>query len=100
MTSAYAHSDHVSPKQGAMPKWAWDPTLVFFILIAILYARGARKAPVARWKKVFFFCGIAALFLASLPPIDPLADQLFVAHMLQHLVITSVGVPLLIFGAP
>jgi cytochrome c oxidase assembly factor CtaG len=38
--------------------------------------------------------------MAYLPPIDPLADQLFSLHMVQHLLITSVGVPLIIFGAP
>jgi cytochrome c oxidase assembly factor CtaG len=56
--------------------------------------------PVARWQVGLFATGIMVLSIALLPPIDPLSDQLFFMHMIQHLLITSVGVPLVIFGAP
>jgi putative membrane protein len=53
-----------------------------------------------KWQVAFFFLGIAVLAAAYLPPFDDWADHLFSMHMVQHLLITSVGVPLLLFGAP
>jgi cytochrome c oxidase assembly factor CtaG len=43
---------------------------------------------------------MAVLIATLVPPLDPLADQLFSLHMVQHLLITLVGVPLVVFGAP
>jgi cytochrome c oxidase assembly factor CtaG len=102
---AFAHGVHEdSTFSLAQTKWAWDLTLLFFLLIAILYIRGLSAyrghAPVAPWQKKFFFSGIAILMLAYLPPVDTYADQLFSVHMVQHLMITSLGVPLLIMGSP
>jgi len=37
---------------------------------------------------------------ALLPPIDPLSDQLFWVHMVQHMMITHIGVPFMLFGVP
>ena len=85
-------------------KWSWDPTFIFFLILALCYILGLRayrgKAPVALWQRICFFAGIFVLTLAYLPPVDTWADQLFSAHMVQHLLITSIGVPLIIFGAP
>lgn len=101
---AHAHAVSEAPPGFFVIKWPWDPTVLFFLALAILYARGLREygghAPVQRWQIVSFFVGIATLLAASLPPIDPVADQLFCAHMLQHLLITAVGVPLIMLGAP
>ncbi len=85
-------------------KWSWDPTFIFFLLLAIYYVKGLKEyrghAPVAGWQKICFFCGIFILSMAYLPPVDTWADQLFSAHMVQHLLITSVGIPMILFGAP
>jgi cytochrome c oxidase assembly factor CtaG len=85
-------------------KWEFDPTPIFFLALAGLYVRslalfGNRK-PVERWQIHTFFLGICILIGASLPPIDTISDQLFSMHMAQHLLITVVGVPLLMMGAP
>ncbi len=105
MGIAYAHGLYDRPPEGIFQlKWDWDPTLLFFAVIALLYIRGLKKfknkSPVEGWQKWMFFTGIATLIVALLPPIDPLSDQLFFMHMVQHLLITLVGVPLMIFGVP
>ncbi|MDQ2872153.1 MAG: cytochrome c oxidase assembly protein [Candidatus Eremiobacteraeota bacterium] len=47
-----------------------------------------------------FVCGTALMTAAVLPPIDAAVDASFAAHMVQHLVLTLVGPPLLLLGAP
>ncbi len=105
MPTALAHGLYAPTPPGIFQlKWAWDPTLLFFVVLAIFYVRGLRafkgRTPVKRWQQACFFSGIGVLSLAYLPPIDPLSDQLFFVHMIQHMLITLVGVPLLVFGAP
>jgi putative membrane protein len=48
-----------------------------------------------------FYAGLALLFLSLNGPLHDLSDSyLFSAHMVQHLVLTMVVVPLLILGTP
>jgi len=108
MSVAFAHSAFDPPppvySSEFYLKWDWDPTLLFFVLMAILYFRGLRafrgRKPVAKWQVGCFYLGIIVLITALVPPIDPWADQLFFVHMIQHLMITLVGVPLILFGVP
>lgn len=51
-------------------------------------------------RNLSFATGIATLFLALLSPFDALDDQLFSAHMVQHLVLLMVAPPLRISGRP
>jgi putative membrane protein len=84
-------------------KWDWDPTLIFFLLMLIFYIRGYRrfkKKPVKRWQLVCFGTGVTLCILGLMPPVDPLSDQLFWAHMVQHMMIANLGVPLMLFGIP
>ena len=85
-------------------KWSWDPTLLFFVAMGFAYWHGLRSfkrpPPIALWQKLCFCLGLLVLISGLLPPIDPLSDRLFFMHMIQHLMITSIGVPLLLFGAP
>jgi putative membrane protein len=85
-------------------KWAWDPALIFFAILGILYIRGLRAfrgaLPVRPWQIILFYLGLVIVSAALLPPIDPLSDQLFFVHMIQHLMITNIGVPLMMFGVP
>jgi cytochrome c oxidase assembly factor CtaG len=102
---AYGHALYAPTPAGFFVlKWAWDPALLFFLFMAWLYVRGLKafrgKTPVAPWQKALFFAGVAVLTIALLPPIDPLSDQLFFVHMIQHIMITSIGVPLMILGVP
>jgi cytochrome c oxidase assembly factor CtaG len=47
-----------------------------------------------------FISGIAVLTVALLPFADAMADRSFTAHMVQHLAIMLVAVPLVLLGAP
>ncbi|MGE0174860.1 MAG: cytochrome c oxidase assembly protein [Oligoflexales bacterium] len=103
MDIAYAHVG--DPAATGVFKWDIDPTLVFFTLILFFYVRSLKHfrgpdSKVKTWQKIMFFLGIATLILGLLPPIDPLADKLFFMHMVQHLMITLIGVPLILFGVP
>ena len=105
MGIAYGHNLYApTPPDFFEFKWAWDPTLLFFLALCILYIHGLRsfkgRKPVALWQQICFFLGISINVAALSPPIDPLSDQLFFVHMIQHIMITSVGVPLMIFGVP
>jgi cytochrome c oxidase assembly factor CtaG len=102
---AYAHNlyDPLPPETFDL-KWVWDPALILFVVLAVLYARGLRafrgKLPVAKWQIGLFYLGVAIVVAALLPPIDPLSDQLFFVHMIQHLMVTNIGVPLMMLGVP
>jgi putative membrane protein len=80
--------------------------LSIVVCSAYLYALGRRGAAggrarrEGRWRAQAFYGGLLALALATLPPLDSLADQLFWAHMLQHLLLQTVAPPLIVLGAP
>ena len=83
--------------------------------LALLYVKGAKGAEGAKGAKgesgfapsapsapsALFFTGLALLFLSLNGPLHDLSDTyLFSAHMVQHLVLTMIVVPLLIVGTP
>lgn len=85
--------------------WTFDPTTVaLLVAFAILYANGVRRArPSARpalWQRLCFALGLATAFVALTSPVARLTDDVFVAHMAQHTLLTSVAVPLVLLGAP
>jgi putative membrane protein len=76
------------------------------ILTAAIYLRGwwrvrqRRSRELPAWRALVFCLGLAAIWLVLASPIDALDDYLLVAHMTQHLVLMSVGPPLIVLGAP
>jgi putative membrane protein len=86
----------------------WDPLLFAWIVGAgLVYVAGlvrmgaARRARVVGGRRALAFAGgIASLLAALLSPLDALADELFSAHMTQHLVLLLVAPPLLALGRP
>lgn len=105
MQIAFAHDVYDRVPDGIFElKWDYDPTLIFFAFLLIFYIRSLflfkGKKPVKNWQVVMFLLGVFVNILALSPPIDPLSDQLFWAHMVQHLMITHIGVPFMLFGAP
>lgn len=73
---------------------------------ALLYAlgrrrlAGSRQRREGRWRAQAYYVGLAVLLLALEPPLDRLAEQLFWAHMLQHMLLQMVVPPLLVLGDP
>ena len=87
--------------------WSLDPiALVLVPLSAWLYARGLARSQGSRrqrhpaWRPAAFYAALATIFVALVSPLDRLADELFLAHMVQHLLLVSVAPPLLLLSAP
>lgn len=105
MATAYAHNlyDPLPPDTFDL-KWVADPAVILFVLMAYLYFRGLRAyrgpLPVKPWQIALYYVGVTVVVAALVPPIDPLSDQLFFVHMIQHLMITNIGVPLMMLGVP
>ncbi len=89
--------------------WDWEPTIVIGAALVAglyLYAIGPLRKrcafQAARKGQIFaFLLGAGLMVLALVSPLDELGDTyLFSAHMVQHLVLTIVGPPLLLIGTP
>ena len=65
-------------------------------MLAWLRLRGA--VPV--WRAVFFWCGIVSVWLATASPLAMLDEEMLTAHMLQHLLLMTLGAPLILLGFP
>jgi putative membrane protein len=59
-------------------------------------AAGPRAVP--GWRRACFASGLIVLAVALSPPIDTLADQLLVAHMVEHLLIGDLAALLIVLG--
>jgi putative membrane protein len=88
--------------------WNWDPLILASLALALAcYLAGLLRIPSNVRPKLFgelrclsFITGIATLFIVLISPLDGLDDQLFSAHMAQHMVLMMVAPPLLVFGRP
>jgi len=111
VTAAWAHAP--GPQTAATVtglgdlSWSLRPEIVLPLLtLAGLYALGwsrlsrrAPRSPGAR-RPGLVVVGLAALVLALLSPLDGLADTLFVAHMVQHMLLIMVAAPALLLADP
>ena len=59
-------------------------------------ARGGR--PVPGWRQGCYAAGLIVLAVALSPPVDKLADELLVAHMVEHLLIGDLAALLIVLG--
>lgn len=74
-----------------------------------LHLLGERRAAVltgrprsrqARARALTFYAGLVVVLLALASPLDELADKLFWAHMIQHLLLLVVAAPLIVLSRP
>ena len=91
-------------------QWDWQPSIILGTLAIIglyTYAIGPLRekyqlGPVVPLVRVCaFLLGIDIIFLALFSPLDYVADtSLFTAHMIQHMILSLVGPPLMLVGLP
>ena len=108
---ALAHGSGVPPAPEAgsfLFDWSFDP-LVWLPAIATLlvWRYGVRKVarehpahPIARHRTVSWTLGVIALLVALDSGIERYDTTLFSVHMVQHLILTLVAPPLLLFAGP
>jgi cytochrome c oxidase assembly factor CtaG len=85
----------------SLTNWSLDPSLVYVGLAAGLYLLGSRGPSRPKpLQMVSFFAGLLTIVIALDSPIDDYADQLFWAHMLQHVLLLTVAPPLFLLGRP
>ena len=89
--------------------WTFEPGVVIGIALpALWYAHGVRSL----WRSAghgrgvgtaqisAFAAGLVTLVVALVSPLDAMGDDLFSAHMVQHLLLILVAAPLLVLGKP
>jgi cytochrome c oxidase assembly factor CtaG len=89
--------------------WHWSPfTLIGLLLLCLLYGAGIWRAskrgahlPLKNYRVAAFIVAIALIALVLLTPLDTIArTQLFAAHMLQAVILTTLCAPLLLASCP
>jgi len=92
-----------------LTEWDWEPSVLIGTAIIIglyLHAIGPFAERhgferISRGKALSFLLGVDIIFLSLVSPLDKLGDTyLFSAHMIQHLLLTMVGPPLMLIGTP
>ena len=75
------------------------PAIVSGVLYA-LRVHALRNTPraVPGWRQVAFYAGLLTIVTALASPLGHLAEELFLAHMVEHLLIADVGALLLVLG--
>jgi cytochrome c oxidase assembly factor CtaG len=79
------------------------PPLTGAVVYLALYGRRAltlkrEGRPVATWRSVCFVSGVLLLMAVQVGPIDSLADEVLIAHMVQHIIIGDICSLLVVLG--
>jgi len=105
-------SHPIASAAGAAPEvswlsWSFEPAVILpVVVVGALYLHGwttvSRRMPerFGAGRRAAGVAGLAAVFLALCSPLDALAHQLLVAHMVQHLLLMVIAPPLVWLGAP
>jgi putative membrane protein len=83
--------------------WSIEPPLAYVAIAAMLYwagGRGHRPGRGSAARSASFAAGLATIVVALDSPLDGYADQLFWAHMAQHVLLLTVAPPLILLGRP
>jgi putative membrane protein len=73
------------------------------LLAGGLYAKrsmtlAAKGRPVPLWRQICFASGLFVIFAAVAPPVDYIAEELVIAHMIEHLLLGDIATLLLVLG--
>lgn len=79
------------------------PPLLACAVYIVLYSRRAHALhregrPVRRLRQACFCAGVLLMAIVQLPPLDGLADEVLVAHMVQHILIGDLASLLIVLG--
>ena len=75
------------------------PAIGFGALYCVRARRLAGQGrPVARWRQWCWYGGLALIVVSLASPLGSLSDELFLAHMAEHLLIADIGALLLVLG--
>src|ERR1035437_8621527 len=83
--------------------WSIQPPLAYVAIAAMLYwvgGRGYHRATGQPLRTASFAAGLATIVIAVESPLDGYAEQLFWAHMIQHILLLTVAPPLILLGRP
>jgi putative membrane protein len=89
--------------------WSFDPFLVVALVVAGWHEIGLRRLArrsrpertrERRLRSLWFYGGLAVLLIAVESPIDYWADDYFLAHMVQHLLLMFAAPSMIVAGAP
>jgi cytochrome c oxidase assembly factor CtaG len=93
-----------------LTQWNWQPSIILgsaLIISLYTYAVGPLRVKYHLADEfnaaqgVAFVLGVGVIFLSLFSALDKLGDDyLFSAHMVQHLLLTIVGPPLMVVGTP
>ncbi len=88
---------------GALHLPEFVPPLLATALYILLYRTRTRtlaseRRPVTLWRRISFYAGVSLVTIVQLPPCDGLADDVLVAHMVQHIVIGDLASLLIVLG--
>ena len=93
--------------QVAFESWSCPVGLTFALVLAgVLYLRGwlrlhsASVNAIPSWRAGSFFLGLFLIWLAVGSPLAAFDEELLTVHMVQHLLLMTVGPPLILLGAP
>jgi putative membrane protein len=96
-----------NPSRPGIWSWSLDPPLALALVFALLYWFGNRRTIASprtlvkrRLRDLYFYAGLAVLVVALASPLDAFAEQLFWAHMLQHMLLFVVAPPLIVLARP
>jgi putative membrane protein len=89
--------------------WSFDPFGIIAIVVVAWHEVGlwrlARRSQLARTRErrlrsLWFYLGLAVMLIAVESPIDYWADDYFIVHMVQHLLLMFAAPSLVVAGAP
>jgi putative membrane protein len=96
-----AHGSRAVAPHDLPTAWNVDPVLALSIAVAAtIYARGLTSGERRGWRVWCFAGGLVAVAVALVSPLEAMSAALSSAHMVQHVLLLLVAVPLLVVSAP
>ncbi|MCF8478308.1 MAG: cytochrome c oxidase assembly protein [Pseudolabrys sp.] len=105
-SAAAAHGGRADFDDDVWNVWAFEPgvmiplALTSLIYVACVMRRRATQGTLQLWRHASFAGGMAALFLALESPADYVAEHLFMAHQVQHMLLRMIAPMLIALSAP